>query len=415
MSEKLETPPARSVQPMSDEAWHGCNPLSAGFRDDPYPSLHRLREADPVNLTPLGTWRITRHDDIDALLRSGPVSQTNAAGVNPMFDPGDTSAGSFVRFMLNEDPPLHTRLRRLVFKAFTRRAVETMRLQVHATVERAMDTALERGRIDVIDDLALPVPASMICKVLGVPDDDWPMFTAWTQARTNAFFASMLPPEPVQASREAGEALAAYFEDLIAERRRNPGDDLLSELIAVEEDGDRLSADEMIPQVVGLLVAGFETTIGLIGNGVRALIDHPDQLEMLRARPGLIENTVEECLRYDTPVLMIWRVLTEDCTVAGTHLPADSVIWPVLAAGNRDPSVNPDPDRFDIMRENIRYLSFGGGSHYCLGHQLAKMEAQIAIGELVRRAPALSIDLDGVSWSESFFRVYGHLPVVFQD
>jgi len=404
-----------TADPATADDWHGCNPLSESFRDDPYPSLHHLRETHPVDQTPLGTWRVSRHADIDDLLRNGPVRQTNAAGINPMFDPDDRSPGSFVDFMLNRDGDPHTRLRKLVFKAFTRRAVEAMQAQVEETVDRAMTQALRDGGLDVIADLALPVPASMICKVLGVPEEDRDQFTQWTQARTNAFFAAMLPPETRQATRDAGEALAAYFDDLIAERRKSLGEDLLSELIRVEEDGETLTVAEMIPQVVGLLVAGFETTIGLIGNGARALIEHPAEREKLLDDPSLIDAAVEECLRYDNPILMIWRVLTKPHTIGGITLPADAVVWPMLAAGNRDPRVNPDPDRFDITRTNVSYHSFGGGSHFCLGHQLAKMEARIALGELVRRAPALAIDYGDVQWSDSFFRVYGKLPVRFQS
>lgn len=405
---------SENLQDISgDEGWGGCNPLSASFRDDPYPSLHHLRSTSPVNQTPLGTWRLSTYADIDDLLRNGPVSQKNAAGINPMFDPEDTSSGSFTDFMLNEDGEVHARLRKLVFKAFTRRAVETMRVQVHETVSEALDRADRDGGLDLIADLALPVPASMICKVLGVPEEDRDQFTTWTQARTNAFFAAMLPPETCEAARDAAVALAAYFDDLIAARRKNLGDDLLSELIRVEEDGEKLSAAEMVPQVVGLLVAGFETTIGLIGNGCRALIEHPGERQKLNDDPSLIGNAVEECLRYDNPILMIWRVLTEPYTIGGVTIPEDAVIWPMLAAGNRDPKVNPDPDRFDITRKNIQYHSFGGGSHYCLGHQLAKMEAQIAIGELMRRAPSLEIDYEATTWSDSYFRVFGRLPVRF--
>ncbi len=393
--------------------WAGCDPLSPEFRENPHPFLKHLRETDPVNQTPLGTWRISRFADIDEVLRKAPTSQTNAEGVNPLFDPEDRSPGSFVDFMLNQDGERHARLRKLVYKTFTRRAVAAMRAQVEETVDHAISKALRDGGLDVIADLALPVPASMICKVLGVPDEDRRQLEAWTQARTNAFFAAMLPPEIRKTTREAGEALAAYFDELIADRRKQPGDDLLSELIRVEEDGERLRADELVPQVVGLLIAGFETTIGLIGNGTRALIDHPAERAKLRADPSRIENAIEECLRYDPPILMIWRVLTEPYTIGGKELPEGAVIWPMLASGNRDPAANPDPDRFDVTRQRIKHLSFGGGSHFCLGHQLARMEAQIAIGELMRRAPELEINESATEWSDSFFRVYGKLPVRF--
>jgi cytochrome P450 len=255
----------------------------------------------------------------------------------------------------------------------------------------------------------------MICRVMGVPDEDRELFTAWTQARTNAFFARMLPEDVVLQVRAAGGALADYFEGLVARRREKLGDDLLSQLILASEGEDRLSHEELIVHAIGLLTAGFETTIGLIGNGIRAFLEHPEQLALLQREPERIDAAVEECLRYDAPVLMIWRVLADEYEVGGVRLPEDAVIWPVVGAANRDPARFPEPDRFDIARADTSHLSFGGGAHFCLGHQLARLEASIAIGTFFARVRRARIDYDGLVWSASFFRVLGKMPVTLDE
>jgi cytochrome P450 len=397
-----------------DEAWAGANPLSAAYRDDPYPFLHRLRARSPVNQTPLGAWRLTRWADIAALLKDAPLRMTLADGTSPNFDPED-KRGSFREFMLNRDGVEHARLRRLVAKAFTRRAVEQMRAEIQSATDAAIERALANGRLELIRERALYVPARMICRVMGVPDEDRELFTAWTQARTNAFFARMLPEDVVLEVRAAGGALADYFEGLVARRRENLGDDLLSQLILASEGEDRLSHEELIVHAIGLLTAGFETTIGLIGNGIRAFLEHPEQLALLQREPARIDAAVEECLRYDAPVLMIWRVLADDYEVGGVRLPKDAVIWPVVGAANRDPARFPEPDRFDIARADTSHLSFGGGAHFCLGHQLARLEASIAIGTFFARVRRARIDYDGLAWSASFFRVLGKMPVTIDE
>ncbi|MGH2897901.1 MAG: cytochrome P450, partial [Solirubrobacteraceae bacterium] len=262
------------LQALTDEDWAGANPLSAAYRDDPYPFFHRLRERAPVNRTPIGAVRLTRYADIAKLLRGGPVRMTSADGSSPNFDPEDRR-GSFREFMLNRDGPEHLRLRQLVAKAFTRRAVAQMTEEIQAATDVALAAALARGRLDVIGDLARFVPARMICRVMGVPEEDRERFTSWTQARTNAFFARILPQEIVLNVRAAGEALADYFEELVRRRREKLGDDLLSQLILASDADDRLTHEEVIVHAIGLLTAGFETTIGLIGNGIRALLSHP--------------------------------------------------------------------------------------------------------------------------------------------
>jgi hypothetical protein len=402
------------LQTLRDEDWEGANPLSPAYREDPYPFLHRLRERSPVNLTPIGAVRLTRYADIARLLRDGPVRMTLADGSSPNFDPEDRR-GSFREFMLNRDGPEHLRLRQLVAKAFTRRAVTQMTDEIRAATDEALAGALARGGLDVIEDLARYVPARMICRVMGVPDEDRERFTAWTQARTNAFFARILPQEIVLNVRAAGEALADYFEELVRRRRAKLGDDLLSQLILASEADDRLTHEEVIVHAIGLLTAGFETTIGLIGNGIRALLSHPEQMRLLQAEPTRIDNAVEECLRFDAPVLMIWRVLAQDWEIGGQVLPKDTVVWPVVGAANRDPARFADPDVFDIARADVAHLAFGGGTHFCLGHQLARMEARIAIGSFFAKVRSARIRHDRLAWSASFFRVLGRMPVVIED
>jgi cytochrome P450 len=392
--------------------WCGADPFAPGFRDDPYPSLHGLRARDPVNLTPVGTWRISRYDDVMRIFREAKTSMTLANGQSPNFDPLDTR-GSFLEFMLNKDDPEHMGLRRLAMLTLNAKTARLMEDEVRLTVDEAMDAALKRGGMDVVPDMAHNVPSRMVCKIMGIPEADREMFNEWTAARTNAFFARFLPPEVQQRTRDAGSAMADYFEALLPERRRNLGDDLISTMIRANESADRLSDDTLVIQAIGIIIAGYETTIGLIGNGMRGLMDHPDQLEKLRARPELIDNAVNECLRYDTPILFNWRVLVEPFEIGGKTLPADAVIWPMLGAANRDPARFPDPDTFDIERQDVAHQSFGGGIHHCVGNALARMEARHAFNAFAQRTRGLRIEQGKLEWSHSFFRVMASLPITF--
>ena len=399
-----------------DDAWQGVNMADpafvARFREDPYPFLEHLRAADPVNLTPLGMWRVTRYDECQHLLRHDTATGVRLADGRrfgeELLPPAMRDGGDF---MLSQDPPVHTRLRKLVSKAFTPRAVANMKPRIEEIARRQLDEALERGSIDVIRDLALPVPATMICEMMGVPAADREQFTRWTSESTHLLAALTSPPEVIERGLAASDALARYFEDLVAERRKERRDDILSELIAAEEEGDRLSGDELIVQASGLLIAGFETTIGLIGNGIRQLIRHPDQLALLRAEPGRIGTAVEECLRFDGPILLTVRVAHDDIPLAGKTIPKDAFIFVMLGAANRDPAHFEEPWRFDITRDPNPHIAFGGGTHLCLGAHLAREEARVAIGEFVRRTGELEIVEDEVTWGTSLFRVLGSLPI----
>jgi cytochrome P450 len=253
----------------------------------------------------------------------------------------------------------------------------------------------------------------MVCKIMGIPEADREKFNEWTAARTNAFFAKFLPPEVQQRTRDAGNAMADYFEALLPERRKNLGDDLISTMIKANDAADQLSDDALIIQAIGIIIAGYETTIGLIGNGMRALMDHEDQMNKLRARPDLINNAVNEILRFDTPILFNWRVLQEPCELGGKTLPADAVIWQMLACANRDPARFENPDVFDIERKDVAHQSFGGGVHFCIGNQLARMEARHAFLEFATRTQGLRIEQGKLEWSHSFFRVMASLPISF--
>jgi cytochrome P450 len=399
----------RSV--TGDDPWLGCNPVDPAFRDDPYPALHRLRAIDPVNETPAGIWRLTRYADVNRLLHDVPAGVRATDGTLPGVDESLTGQRLF---MLQQDPPTHTRLRRLVSAAFTPRAIGAMRAGIQRITDECLDRVASRGEMDLIRDLALPVPATVICEMMGVPSEDRDRFTVWTAKATHGLASRFLSPEALAETQAAGMSLAGYFQDLIAARRGRLTNDVLSGLIRAEEEGDRLDPPELISQSIGLLIAGFETTIGLIGNGVRALLRHPDELAKLRARPELIASAVEECLRYDGPIVLTGRVLHADAEFGGKTIPRNAQVWGMLAAADRDPEVFPDPDRFDIERRPNDHLAFGGGAHYCLGAHLARLEGQIAIGTLVQRFRDLALVSETVEWGPSLFRVPGSLPITFR-
>jgi cytochrome P450 len=394
------------------DPWLGADPLDPAFRANPYPALAHLREVDPVNLTPIGIWRLTRYQDCVELLTRVSTGVRTTDG----HFPGENivTIGGPAEFMLQQDPPNHTRLRKLVSKAFTPRAIARLRARAEEVAEQQIDRVAASGTMDVIADLALPVPSTMICEMMGVPLEDRERFTEWTAEATHLLAAMIAPPDVLERALAAGANLRAYFEALIAERRGNLGDDLLSELIRAEEAGDRLSPTELLSQSVGLLIAGFETTIGLIGNGTLALLRHPDQLALLQARPELIASAVEECLRYDGPIALTVRFLHEDAELGGKLLPKDAQVWVMLSGANRDPARFPDPDRFDITREDNAHLAFGGAAHFCLGAHLARMEAQVAIGAVARRLDHLELACPELEMGRSLFRVLGRLPISFQ-
>jgi pimeloyl-[acyl-carrier protein] synthase len=390
------------------------NPMAAEFIADPYPTYRRLQAEDPVHQHPLGFWVLTRYEHVVATLRDPrAIKEPIAAFVAARFG---TPVPAIGLSMLDRDPPDHTRLRGLVSKAFTPRMIERLRPDVQAIVDGLVDEAEDTGSIDLIEQFAYPIPVTVICRMLGVPVADHERFKGWGLDIARGLDAIMLPPDSEVAKRSMASrlAIAGYFRELIAERRRTPRADLLSELIAAEEAGDRLSEQELVATCILLLIAGHETTVNLIGNGTLALLRHPDQLQLLRAQPGLIAGAVEELLRFDGPVQRTARIPSEDLTLGGRTIPQGDLVMPFIGAADRDPAQFPEPDRLNITRAENRHVAFGLGIHFCLGAPLARIEGQIAIATLLRRLPRLALATDRPAFRPSLtLRGLEALPVSF--
>jgi cytochrome P450 len=378
------------------------NPFLPEFHADPYPFYKRLREQEPVHQTPMGFWVLTRYDDCVAVLRDQRFGREEFQQMLSAVYGGEES-DRLPRSMLFRDPPDHTRLRGLVSKAFTPRTIEQMREHIQEIVDRLLGRALAQGGMDVIEDLAYPLPVTVICEMLGVPVDDHLSIRRWSADIARSLDAIGLPSDQaiVQRGQVARRALADYFRALVPERRKRPQADLLSGLIAAEEQGDKLSEAEVISMCLLLFIAGHETTVNLIGNGTLALLRHPDQLARLRSEPGLVPNAVEELLRYDSPVQRTARITTTEVEIAGHAIAKGAMVVTALGAANRDPAQFPDPDRLDVARKDPRHISFGFGIHFCLGAPLARVEGQIALGTLLRRAPGLTLAEANPEWRES--------------
>ena len=379
------------------------NPLLPEFHVDPYPFYKRLREKEPIHQSPMGFWVLTRYEDCVAVLRDQRFGREEFQQMLTAVYGDETEKPALPRSMLFRDPPDHTRLRALVSKAFTPRMIETMREHIQEIVDRLLDRVQDAGRMDVIEDLAYPLPVTVICEMLGVPVDDHASIRGWSADIARSLDAIGLPSDQdiVERGRKSRRALGDYFRRLVPERRARPQDDLLSGLLAAEEQGDKLTQDEVIAMCLLLFIAGHETTVNLIGNGTLALLRHPDQLTKLRAEPALIGNAVEELLRYDSPVQRTARITTTEVELAGQLLPKGALVITALGAANRDPAQFADPDRLDVTRKDPRHISFGFGIHFCLGAPLARVEGQLALGTLLRRAPDLALAEVNPEWRES--------------
>jgi cytochrome P450 len=379
------------------------NPLLPEFHADPYPFYRRLREKEPIHQSPMGFWVLTRYEDCVAVLRDARFGREEFQQMLSSVYGDETEKPALPRSMLFRDPPDHTRLRGLVSKAFTPRMIETMRDHIQEIVDRLLDRVQDAGRMDVMEDLAYPLPVTVICEMLGVPVDDHASIRGWSADIARSLDAIGLPSdqEIVERGRKSRRALADYFRRLVPERRARPQQDLLSGLIAAEEQGDKLSSDEVIAMCLLLFIAGHETTVNLIGNGTLALLRHPDQLQRLRREPGLIGNAVEELLRYDSPVQRTARITATDAEVAGQPMPKGTMVITALGAANRDPAQFSDPDVLDVARKDPRHISFGFGIHFCLGAPLARVEGQLALGTLLRRMPKLALAESNPEWRES--------------
>ena len=364
-------------------------------RADPYPRYAALREKAPVHRSAFGIWTLTDYEDCQLLLRHPGVGKDFSSAINSLgLSDADREAQDRFRNdrsnMLVTDPPDHTRLRGLVTRAFTPRTVEKLRPRIVALVDELLDGFDEGGEVEVMDALAFPLPVTVIGDMLGVPVEDRPLLRPLVRSVT-AILELAVSPEALAEAGEADAKLGAYFAQLVADRRSNPQDDLLTKLIEAEDKGDQLTEHELISTVILLFAAGFETTTHLIGNGLLALLRNPGELARLRSDRALIRSAVEELLRYDSPVQIAARTNYEDLSLGGTTIPSGSLVLAMLGAANRDPARFRDPDRLDVGRDEGAPMSFGGGIHFCLGAALARLEGQIVLDRLLDRFATMEL------------------------
>src|SRR5215475_11284694 len=383
------------------------NPLSPEFISNPYPHYTRLRNTDPMHVNAHGAFVASRHAEVSHVLRDKRFGKDFVERTIRRYGPkimDEPVFRSMSHWMLQQDPPDHTRLRGLVVKAFTARRVEDMRPRIQQIVDEALDEIIPKGGMDLIEDFAFRLPVTVICDMLGIPPDHREMF--YTGARESGRILEPVPMTPEEIKQgNARQAMAKmYFEQLFDLRRKDPGDDLTTQLLHAEEDGSKLSNDELYANIILLFGAGHETTVNLIGNGLLALFRNPDQLALLKARPELITNANEDFLRYDSSVQMTGRTALEDVELGGRHIAKGEAVLCLLGSANHDPAVYPDrPERLDITRPNVKPVSFGGGIHFCLGAQLARIEAEVAINSLLKRIPDLRLDdAENPEWRQSF-------------
>jgi cytochrome P450 len=372
---------------------------------NPYPAYNLLRSMDPVHWQEaVNGWVLSRYADVAAMLRGPHVSSDRTAAQAKAPEEFRELYTFRANSMLNSDPPKHTRLRTLVSKAFTPAAVERLAPIIQKVVDEAVDAALPAGGMEIMHDLAYPLPVTVIAHMLGVPPEDRDRFKKWSDeiTATAGNIVANLTPEHYRRAIQSTRELTAYFRQVVAERRSRPRDDLLTAMAKAEEQGDRLSEPELFANAVLLLNAGHETTTNLIGNGAWALLRFPEQKRRLREDPSLANTAVEELLRFDSPVQFTSRALKEDVTVGGKALKAGQMVLLLLGAANRDPAQFADPDRLDVGRQDNKHVAFGMGPHFCLGAPLARLEGRIVLQTLLRRLPGLRLDGPEPAYRDNF-------------
>src|SRR5579864_3803829 len=383
------------------------HPLLVQFRQNPYPLYQYLLAAAPVQWNDvLQAWTLARYSDVVSSL-TDPRFSVERAGQLQL----DRATVQIARSMLVSDPPDHTRLRALVQKAFTPRIVEALRPRIASIVGELVERMAARdGPVDLIAELAYPLPVVVIAELLGIPPEDRLKFQEWSAVMA-ASLDPLVAPEVLDRVAGAREGLHGYLRGIIAERRRDPRTDLISALVAAEERGDVLSEPELVVMCTLLLIAGHETTVNLIGNGTNALLRHPEQLTQLRADPSLISSAIEELLRFDSPVQMTGRIALEPVEIGSHTIQPGEWILPLIGAANHDPAQFSDPESLDLRRSPNAHVAFGRGIHFCLGSPLARLEGQIAIGALVRRFPNLALAAEPVRRDQITLRGLKSLPV----
>jgi cytochrome P450 len=399
------------------------DPRRPEFITNPFPIFAELRQRDPVHWSDaLGGWVLTRYRDVRQVLNDARFS---ADRITPFRDHLQPDARAQVAELLKtlglwavfNDPPAHTRRRGLLNKAFTPRAVMALRPMIERIVAQLVSRISARGEVDLIAAFAYPLPASVIAGMIGVPIEDLDRFKTWSDEIAAFVGSALATPDKRERGERGVREMSAYFRGIIADHRKQPREDLLSALLAAEESGSGLGEDELVASCILLLFAGHETTTNLIGNGMLALLRHPEALAALRRDSGLAASAVEEMLRYDGPTQAMTRIALEDARLddASPVIRTGDRVFALLNAANRDPQVFAEPDRFDVARGDSRHLSFGFGTHFCLGAPLARLEGQIAVKALVERLPELALATDTPEWSDSFvLRGVKALPVRFR-
>lgn len=397
-------------------------PLPDDYYQNPYPFYHELRDKDPVHWSATwNCWIVTRYPDVDRVLRDwrhfsnvGRSKRFLSQLPDVLRTQMKPFEENFTTGLISSDPPDHTRLRALVGQAFTPTLIEEMRPQIQAIVEDLLDAVQPEGQMDVIKDFAYWLPSTVIAGMLGVPISMRDQFNRWVEVINGFLGSGPADPDGARHAQDNLLELQDYFRDLLVQRHANPQDDLLTRLAAAEEGGARFSEKELLATCQTLLTAGYETTMGLIGNGLLSLMGQPDQLEKLKQAPSLMKKAIEEFVRHESPVQRMLRVVTQDLEFDGRQLRKGQLVAAMIGAGNRDPEKFPDPDRLDITRKNNEHIGFGVGVHYCLGAPLARTEAEIAIGTILKRCPNLQFADETPVWRENIMlRNLNSFPVVF--
>ncbi len=402
---------------VAREWWHSgvtYNPLAPQTYRNPYPRYALLRAKDPVHWSPLmDSWVLSRYEDVDTVLRDHKRFSSDARNrrsTRPRRQPSVTSPNE-PPSMLFSDPPDHTRLRALVNKAFIPLAIEALKPRIRAIAEELLDQVQDPAGFDVIETIAYPLPVIVMAELLGVPTRDRAQFKVWSDQRARLLEPTITASE-IQVAIQAGREFDAYFMDVINARRKEPRDDLISTLVAVEEAGDKLTQGELLVMLRLLLIAGNETTTNLIGNGLLALLRHPDQLQALRDDPGRMPAAVEELVRYDGPVQVDGRTAMEDMEIKGRHIQKGQSIVVLIGSANHDPDVFRNPERLDITRKEASHIAFGRGIHHCLGAPLARLEGRIAFEAILERFADIRLLTDHPPFKDNIvLRSLRSLPV----
>lgn len=386
--------------------------LTADFLDDPFPTYRLLRELEPLHLCPDGSVFLTRYAEVNAVYRDRRFSSDKKVEFRPKFGQSPLFTHHTTSLVFN-DPPLHTRVRKLLMPAFTPRALRALEAPLVALIDRLLDRIADQGDFDLIEDFAAAIPIQVIGDLLRIPEDERSPLRDWSLAILGALEPTISDEVAARGNQSVAD-FTIYLEDLVARRRRSlieDGSDVLSILIAGEVDGDRLGLEELVQNCIFLLNAGHETTTNLIGNGIAALLDHPDQLALLRNDPALINSAVEEFLRFESSNQLGNRRASEPVEIAGQAMPAGTLVTLCIGAANRDPAVFADPDRLDITRAPNPHLAFGGGAHTCAGMSLARMEGRIAIDRMIRRFGTLERGGSFIRGGRARFRGFLSYPM----